>query len=158
MPLRVADKSVVLKVSIKELRHLYGHVNRNWLNLKTRTLGLIAGEVAMVSFVFSRFSVPTATYGRVFLGAGIALVSLTFIALLWVLATSSWKIPFDIATSKSIYRRFNNEQEFMEHLKEDYEDCISHCLPRFASRARVYNFSLIGFSIGLIILLVLKFK
>lgn len=159
MPIKDDDKPEVIKTSIQELKSLYQRIDTNWINLKNRTLGLLAGEVAVVSFIFTDNTfVPKEIYGRVYFAVGIGLVSLAFALLLFILATSSWRMPYDVETSQKLYKRFDSHLDFLEHIREDYEQCINFCLVKMAFRARLYNISLLALSSGIIMLLVLRFR
>lgn len=160
MALPDKDKEPATLIVLDDLRRLFDHLSSNYHTLKNRVLGLIAGEVAITSFIFSdggfRFSEFTSAE-RIFFFIGGGLLSVAFGQLIWIIATADWQIPMSPEDSKDLYKRFNSKLDYLEHIKKDYENCINFCLGKVSLRARVYNRTLFVLSGGIIIMLVLKF-
>lgn len=160
MALPNAEKEKAVQMVIDDLRRLYDRVASNYGNLKNRVLGLIAGEVAIASFVFSGddFNVTTFTPAeKIFMGVGILLLAVAFGLLLWIVATADWQVPLDLKESRKLYQRYNSTLHYLEEIKEDYENCTEYCVAKLSSRATAYNRSLFILSSGIIIMLVIKF-
>lgn len=160
MALPDKDKEATILIVLDDLRRLFDHVATNYSNLKSRVLGLIAGEVAIVSFIFSGTGIHPSKFTsteKIFFGAGIALLTLSFGLLLWIIATAYWEIPLDIKASRELYKRFDSKIDYLEHIKEDYENCSEYSLKKMGTRSTVYNRVLIILSVGILILLVIKF-
>lgn len=160
MPLPQKDKEPTVAIVLDDLRRLYDHISANYQSLKNRVLALIAGEVAIVSFIFSGdgFELDKFTSAeRIFFFLGVILLGVAFGLLLWIVSTADWQIPLDVGESKKLYQRFNSKLDYMEHIKDDYEGCVVYCLGRMATRAKVYNRTLFILSSAILILLVIKF-
>jgi hypothetical protein len=160
MALPESDKEETIKLALEDLRRLYDHISHNYDSLKNRVLALIAGEVAIASYIFSGKDFDIAKQGtpeNIFFGIGVGLLAVSFGALLWIVSTASWVIPLDLSESQKLYKRYNSKLEYLEYIKEDYEDCTALCLRKMATRARVYNVTLFILSGAIIMLLVVKF-
>jgi len=160
MALPEKDKIETIQIVIDDLRRLFDHISNNYSSLKNRVLGLIAGEVAVISFIFSGkgFNLKMFTSAeKIFFFAGVALLAVAFGQLLWIIGTADWQIPLDLKESKKLYKRFNSKLDYLEDIKEDYESCIEFCLGKMSIRARVYNRTLFILSGAIIIMLVIKF-
>ncbi|HJP96504.1 MAG TPA: hypothetical protein VJ843_03980 [Candidatus Saccharimonadales bacterium] len=160
MSLPEGDKEATLLLLIDDLRRLYDHLSTNYHDLKNRVLALIAGELAIVTFIFSGKSLELSKFTSaeiIFFSVGIGLMALAFGMLLWIVATADWLIPLDLNESRKLYKRYNSKLDYLEYIKEDYEACTEHCLRKVAIRAKVYNRTLLVLSCAIIILLVIKF-
>jgi len=51
-PSYTVDEKSILNMSMRELRHVYDHICNIFDQLRVKALTLIAGEVAIVSFIF----------------------------------------------------------------------------------------------------------
>lgn len=160
MPLPEDDKEETIQIVIDDLRRLFDHISNNYGSLKNRVLGLIAGEVAITSFLFSGkgFNVTKFTPAeKIFFSIGVLLLAVAFGQLLWIISTADWQIPLDLKESRKLYKKFSSKLEYLEDIKEDYESCIEFCLGKMSTRAKVYNRTLFILSTGIIIMLVMKF-
>lgn len=154
------DKEETLQIVLSDLRRLFDHISTNYNALKSRVLGLIAGLVAVVSFIFSGEGLHPSEFSdaeKIFFGVGSILLAGSFVLLLWVVATAYWEIPADIKITKKLYSRFSSKLEWLEDIKEDYENCVAYSVRKLNTRAKITNLVLVLLSIGIIILLVLKF-
>lgn len=152
----------LVKLSLEELRHLFNRITRIYDNLKSRTLAIVAGEVAVVSFIFSGKGITidkdTDLAVKIFYLVGILMVGIAFLILLWIISTSNWKLPYDTTESRKLKAWYDSEIKLLTTIKEDYETCIDFCLSKIASRGKIFNITLIILSAGVIILMVLKFS
>lgn len=150
----------ILRAAVDELRRLYDRLSNIYDGLKVKVLALIAGEVAIISFIFSGQSVkiPEEPYGVIFFATGLAAMAVAFGLLLWVISTADWLVPHDTKESRLLHKRYKTEEEFLEYLKDDYESCIDHCAGKIKKRSAVFNKTVLVLSSGVTILLVLKFS
>lgn len=153
------DKVQVLETNMEELRRLYDRLTSLYDNIKIKVLALIAGELAIVPFIFSENArlMPSELYGIIFSSIGIACIALSFGLLLWAISTADWLVPLDLKESHKLHERYKNKQEYLEYLKSDYEECIVHCLKKIKTRAKIFNVTLMLFSAGAFIIFVLKY-
>jgi hypothetical protein len=160
MALPETDKEETILIVLEDLRRLFDEISRNYNQLKTRALGLIAGEVALVSFVFSGNGINVTKLSVteiVFFGIGAVLLAVSFALFLWIVSTHQWEVPLDLKESKKLYRRFSSKLDWLENIKEDYENCIERCLRKTRSRSAAFNKALMTLSCGIIIMLVIRF-
>jgi hypothetical protein len=160
MALPEGDKEPTTLIVLDDLRRLFDHISANYANLKNRALGLLAGEVAITSFIFSgdKFNLKYFTSAeKILFLAGIILLAVAFGFLLWIVATAGWQIPLGLNESKKLYKRFHSKLEYLEDIKEDYEECIGYCLSKMESRSKAFNRTLYVLASAIIIMLVIKF-
>lgn len=160
MALPKPDREETIRSVLVDLRRLYDHISSNYDSLKNRVLALIAGEVAIASFIFGDEKIKLAkmtSAEEIFFFMGVMLLAVSFGALLWIISTASWIIPLDLEASEQIYDRFDSKLKYLEYIQKDYENSIRHCLKKMSARAKVYNITLFVLSSAIIILLVIKF-
>src|SRR6266404_7417319 len=157
------DKEL-LELGVEELRRAYDHISRSFEQLRTKALALIAGEVAIVSFIFSSnqprngilgHSVPI--YGIVMFGIGIALLVIAGLIFLYVSSTSHWSHPPDEKDMVNLHKNFNNRTEFLEQLRLEYITAIPECIKKISPRARRFMVGVYMLVIGIFILLLIKY-
>src|ERR1700722_6232309 len=94
------EKRIISKLALKELHRLYDHLCRNYDQLRLKTLALLAGEVAIITFIFSStvYSggkmiplLPAENYGKVFYWGGVIIIGLAFILFLSVISKVTWQ-------------------------------------------------------------------
>jgi hypothetical protein len=159
------DYKELLTLSVGELRRLYDHVSTSFDNLRTKGLALLAGEVAIVTFLFSAdgshkalLAHQTPVYGIIFYGVGIFLLALAFLALLYVIASVPWKHPPDHQDVVNLTDRFNDSPiKFLEYLQREYLACISHCAGLLTVKAKRFMWAVYSLSLGIFIVLMLKY-
>ena len=82
---------------------------------------------------------------------------MSFGLLIWIISTTHWIIPLDIADSKKLHKRYKNKLEYLEFIKGDYEETVQFCLDKHELRSKTFNKVLIALTCGILILLVIKF-
>ncbi len=150
------DEKVLLG-SIDELRRVYDHITNIYDQLRVKALALIAGEVAIVTFIFvgdpSRY-VPEGVDRLIFFYAGIIALLAAFGLLLWVISSVEWSIPHGIESSKTQLSKHKSYLSFLKYLHDDYTQVVSHCNKIVSNKCKKFNWVVYLLSAGVIILLV----
>ncbi len=152
------DRIEILKIAIREMRSTFNHVSNIYDQLRIKALGVLAGEVALISFMFSGngVSIPGETYGKIFFFTGVVFLGAAFGLLLWTLSPLAWKIPYDQFSSENL-KKYKTEEEFLEYLNDDHVAATRHCTKYVSLRAKRFSWTLYLLSAGAIILMVIKF-
>ena len=104
MALPESDKESTVQLVIDDLRRLFDEVSSTYGSLKSRALGMLAGEVALVTFIFSGDGIKLLRLSdseRVFFGFGALALIISFGLLLWIVSTRQWLVPLDLKDSKN---------------------------------------------------------
>lgn len=152
----------ILHISLEEQRRLYDNTGHIYDQLRIKSLTLIAGEVAIVTFLFTGWNVHKVLVGSdriFFLFAGIILMAMAFTLLLWTISTVSWKMAHDFSKAQQWFvdKNRNTERAFLEYLHDDYCHVNAECLKIVSSRCTKFNWSLFMLSAGVIMVMVIKF-
>jgi ABC-type enterobactin transport system permease subunit len=146
-----------LLTAVKELHRIYDHISNTYDQLRIKALALIAGEIAVVSFIFAGdFKLPKVVYGIVFFGVGIGSLVAAFIVFLLTISSLNWAIPVEFKEIREI-EKYENEAKFLEYVRKDYLEAVEHCLSVVNRRVRRFDLGLYLLLFGAIILLVIKF-
>lgn len=87
-----------------------------------------------------------------------ALLGLAFGMFLYVIKPVEWLIPLDLSEAEKLHKRYKTLESFYEYIIEDYIGCIKHCLTKHKTRSNVFNAALYSLIVGVIILMVIKFR
>jgi hypothetical protein len=142
------------------MERLYDSVETSFEQLRTKALALIAGEVAIVAFLFAtntNLGSMVPVYGIVFYGLGVFLLALSFILLLSVVATVHWKHPVGANDVKKLNEYSGNVEKFLTFIKNDHAQTISYCTNKLNARANRFSAAIYALSIGLFLLIVIKY-
>jgi hypothetical protein len=156
------DKLEIIKASIKEQKRIYDHTSNIYDQLRIKALALIAGEVAIVTFLFSDWNIKKVIHDadrQFFFFAGIVLLGLAFAFLLWIISTVAWKIPHNLNKANQLMSDKNNntEQSFLEYLHDDYTTVNAHIMPLVDHKCQRFNWTIFLLAAGVIIEMVIKF-
>lgn len=155
------DNIKIIKASIVELRHSHEHISNIYDQLRLKALALIAGEVAIVSFIFGdeKTKIPEESDRKVFFFVGLILLGLSFGALLWIISTVRWKLPHDFAKANDLLsdKNRNTEIAFFKCLHDDFCDVNEHNNKIVSNKCKKFNWVVYALSAGVIILMVMKF-
>jgi hypothetical protein len=163
---KLENDKELLEITLLELRRLHGAITQSFDNLRGKALALLAGEVAIVTFLFSAsdgkqkafFHDQVPTYGIVFYGLGIALLGVAFLIFLYVISTVSWHQPPEEKDVANITDRFNHDPlKFLEYLKDEYIESINHCGKITSTKAIRFMWGVYSLSLGIFIILMLKY-
>lgn len=158
------DYIELLKECVGELRRLYDNISNSFEQLRTKALAILAGEVAIITFLFaptdngSFFGPVVPVYGFVVFGLGIALLIIAFGMFLTVLSSVGWTHPPEEKDIVDLKKRFNNSPvEFLEYLKGEYMGAIKHCIGKTNSRAKRFMIGIYSFSAGITMVVLIKY-
>lgn len=155
---RADEEARIIRDSLDELRLFFKHITNIYDQLRIKCLALIAGEVAIVTWIFSSgYPFPRSYYIRVLLFGGVACLLVAFGVLLWAISAMEWKIPHNVETSLELKHKYKTEQALLEYLHDDYVGVIRHCLPLITKRSKRVNIPIYLVIIGVTIVLVVKF-
>jgi len=155
------DEIKLLQSVIHELQRLYDNVATSFAGLRSRALALLGGEIAVASFLFGTdysFKNLNVIDDLVFLFAGILLLLIALILLLMILQPTAWNCPPDTKDTNNLKERFDNsELLFLRYIKSEYEEAIEDIVRVTNLRSSLLTWALRSLSIGILILLVLKY-
>lgn len=153
------EKVKILHLSIDESRRTYDHIANTYDQLRAKALAIIAGEIAIVAFIFTGDSlkIPHVYYGLIFFFVAIVFMLAAFGGLLWTLAALQWRIPSDLAQTSKLLTSYDTELEFLEYLNDDYSAVAQYCAQCVDKKSKMFDKALYFLEAGAIILLVLKF-
>lgn len=149
----------VLKLALSEYRHVYDHVAKGYDQLRIKALAMLAGEVALGTFIFSSSTliVPREYYGKVFFFSGIFFLLASLGIILSTLRSMDWKIPSDPDDVQALKTKFSTEKDYLKFIVDDYLMCIHFCKNLSEKRVGRFNWAIIALSVSAIMLLVIKF-
>lgn len=156
------DKIGILKISIRELENNYNRISNIYDQLRIKALALIAGEVAIVTFLFTHWDFRKVLEGSdriIFFFTGVVLLSLAFGILLWVISTVEWKIPHDTRRADTLLndKNYDSELAFLKYLNDDYAKVNEFCNSLVSRKCKRFNWTVFLLAIGVIIVMVIKF-
>lgn len=161
------QKVIVLRIALDELRRVHDHISNIYDQLRVRILALLAGQVAIVTFLFSgnketRINIPADDAGRIFLSIGAASMILAFTLFVYLIAsTRGWPIPGDMDEIEQIDNgldnRYDTEEKFLLFLRKDYLNGNRECMKILSRKAIKFNLALYLLLAGAIILLIIKY-
>ncbi len=152
----------IIKTSIEEQKRIYDHTSNIYDQLRIKALALIAGEVAMVTFLFSNWNFRKSIHDsdrEFFFITGIIFLGLAFGFLLWIISTVEWKMPHSLSKAKQLLGNKNNdtEQSFLEELHDDYTSVNGYIMPLVGHKCKKFNWTVFLLAAGVIIIMVIKF-
>lgn len=153
------DETEILKLSIIELRKTFDRISNIYDQLRIKAMGVLGGEVAVVTFMFSGngIPIPTIVYGRIFFFVGIVLLGIAFGLLLWTISPLEWKMPYDQYLTAELKARFRSSKDFLVYLNDDHVEAVKHCQKYVGIRGKRFTWTIYLLSVGAIILMVIKF-
>jgi hypothetical protein len=158
-----SDRGKTLGLSLEELRRHYDAITTGFDSLRSKALGVLVGELAVVTFLFSaqapanQFSINTVATA-IFLGIGVFLLAMGFILSLWVSSPTSWTHPPETKIVNNNGKWFQDDPDKLtEYLHDEYIEAIKWCGAKASKRADMLTWAIYGMAIGILILAVLKF-
>jgi hypothetical protein len=156
--IKESETLAILQANLIELRRTYDHVSNIYDQLRIKALTFIAGEIAIVTFLFaSNIKYPSLLYGQMIFWAGILSFLCSFSVLLWTIAAVQWRIPCDFEKFENMKKKFSSEIALTEYVHNEYVSAIAHCLPLVSMKSRRFNTTIYFLSVGVIIILLLKY-
>ncbi len=164
---RADEEKELLRICVNELQRLYDNIDDSFNHVRTKALALLAGEVAIVAFLFSVdgsgsgrsfFEDGAPFYGVALYVLGVALLGIAFVSFLYVVSSVHWTHPPELKDLKDIRKRFHsNSVEFLEYLKSEYSDAINHCIRKCNARSKGFMLGAYTLVFGILIMLLLKY-
>lgn len=159
MAYKETEETKVLQGSIDELRRTYDHITNIYDQLRLKALALIAGEVAIVAFIFTDYTnsknfVPVGTDRQVIFFGAIAALGLAFGFLLWVISSVPWKLAHDTVKSGKLHKDYSTHKEFLEYLNDYYCDVLDYCNKLVSNKCKKFNWVVYLLAAGVILLLI----
>lgn len=158
------DREEFIETGVEELRRLHRAITQSYDAIKVKALALLAGEVAIVTFLFADNSLTRKTpmdvviYVAIFHFVGIFLLSMAFILFLHVISPVQWRQPPETKIIRHMDEWFgHNREKFLLHMREEYMDAIANCEAKLAAKARRFILAIYFLSIGIVILVLLKY-
>jgi len=145
------------------LRRLYDSITGSFDHLRTKALGLLAGEIAIITFLFAAKPTDNGFNIRIvsnfiFFFVGVTLMTASCILLINVLASSKWGHPPETKDTKKMKSRIGlTRLKVLLYLKEDYENTITMCAQILSKRAERFMWAVYTFILAAFILVVLKY-
>jgi len=156
MPTRI-EEIEVLKQTILELRRRYDHINNAYDQLRFKVLGLLGGEVAGVTFIFSSGGfMPDQNYGKVFYVMGIVLIVAAFSLLMSLISSVEWSLPLEVKKLKEHKKNPPDELGFLEYIRDEYLTCVRKTIDQYEIRMKRFDRTVYILVAGVIMLLVIK--
>jgi hypothetical protein len=126
---------------------------------------MIAGEVAIVAFLFSdqnaKLARPHDLAGQIFFLAGFLGLWAAFILLIRSIVSGAWYLPGDMDEIEQLYNgndnRYDTEEKLLFFLRKDYLDGNRECIKIINQRASWVNWGLYMLLGSVIILIALKY-
>ncbi len=152
------EEEKTLAVAIEEQRRAYDHISNIYDQLRIKALALIAGEVAVITFIFSGDSARYAPIGvdrMIFFYTGIALLLASAVILLWIVSTVGWKLAHSSMSSLTLRNEYPTHLKFLRYLNDDYCKVNAHCQGIINKKCARFNVVVYLMPIGVIMLLVI---
>ena len=147
------EKEKVAQTSVDELRRKYTELTTSFDQLRTKVLAFIAGEIALVAFLFaSGMNIPSVIYGILFFSVGFGFVTASFVILSFSLRGADWHSP---GPSRPTQEPTNLSA--LTKACEDYSSAIENNAPIYARRSKMFDTALMLLLIGVTILLAIKY-
>jgi hypothetical protein len=157
------DKTKSLNYCLVEQRRLYDNILTTIEGLRTKALALLAGEIALVTFLFDSdfknfFTQDTPVYGFVFFGIGLCLLIVAAAFFLMVISSISFSHPPTSDDIKYLEKRYYKDSDsFLEKMVENYDSCIISIIKIANSRAKKFMYGVYCFSGGIAITILIKY-
>lgn len=155
------EKALYIEVN-SELRRFYDLICGSFEHVKNKALGLMIGEVAIATFLFSDFNLKTSgvnpIYGYVIFGIAIALLIFAFVIFLMGISTAKWQYPTEEYDMKNPTDKFKGSSlEYQKYLHGEYLQKIGHCNDLSSRRAKRFMYGAYALSAGVFIIILVKY-
>lgn len=152
------DELAILRLSLVEMQRTYDHITNIYDQLRVKALAFIAGEVAIVTFLFTAEVMwPNILYGKVLFLSAIVSLLLAFGLLLWTIASVQWKIPCDFERCKDMACTHSTELKMARYIHDEYLSVLNYCIPLVDKKAKKFNLTIYLLSASVIIVLLIKY-
>lgn len=164
----IKNEIELYKLVNKDLRRFYDYIVRSFDRLRNKALALLAGEVAISTFLFQDFhlvrydyhhhALPIPVYGYAMFGAGLLFLILSYVAFLHVISSTHWEFPTEEHDMKNPTERFqNNLLKYQKYLHSEYLQKIDYCNNKVYNRAKRFMQGTYLLTAGVILILLVKY-
>lgn len=156
------NKAAILKAAVEEQRHFYHCISNTFDQLRIKALTLIAGEVAIITFLFvggeegSKISLTRIDVIILF-AVAVGCLLVAFGLLLWTISTVIWKQAHGYMSSEEILKKYKSEQDFLHYLNNDYANINMHNANVIAPKLKRFNWIVYLLSAGAVLILLIKY-
>lgn len=156
------QQTLILRAAVEEQRHFYNCISNTFDQLRVKALALIAGEVAIVTFLFVGGDTSVINnLNRVdiviLFGAAVTCLLLAFGLLLWTISTVVWKQAHGFVRSTKLLKTYATEREFLQYLNNDYATINKHNATVITPKLKRFNWIVYLLSAGAILVLLIKY-
>ncbi|HMH70617.1 MAG TPA: hypothetical protein VK502_04405 [Candidatus Saccharimonadales bacterium] len=152
------EKAKIVNINLTEMRRTFDHISNIYDQMRLKALGFIAGEIAIVTFLFSAsVKFPDVLYGQIIFLTAVIMLCVAFGLLMWTISTVGWRIPCDFEGHKKTIRKYPSELALLECIHDDYIGAINDANTVVTKRARRFNWTIYLLSAGVIIILLVKY-
>lgn len=150
------------KVSQQELDKLYSGVSDAYASIQTKALALLAGEVAVLTFLFtaepSTFPRPYIIFAIIIYAIGIILLGLAFVFFLWAASPSEWHQPPETKDLEDVEDRFRNDVlRLYSYLNKEYVSAIRAGVNKVNFKANKLKWGTYFLFIGIALIALIRF-
>lgn len=148
----------ILNVNIDEMRRTFDHISNIYDQLRIKALAFVAGEIAIVTFLFATsVPFPHLLYGQILFISSVIALLLASGLLFWTITTIPWKIPCDFVDHKQTLERYKDELSMTRYVHDEYVRVLEYCVPVVSKKAKRFNLTIYLLSAGVIIVLLIKY-
>lgn len=158
------DEELLLIETVGELRRLYDYVVASFDAVRNKALALLVGEVAIVTFLFSRnpgeglIKNGAPLYGYVALALGIALLVFAAFRYFTVIATIQWVFPTEDYDMKNPTEKFKHSRLlFLRYLHAEYMSKAPKCIAKVKQRSDWFMHATIALAIGILLIILVRY-
>ncbi|MBL8159368.1 hypothetical protein JNJ66_02840 [Candidatus Saccharibacteria bacterium] len=149
----IAEREKVALFNLEELRRKYDELTASFDQLRNKVLAFIAGEIALIAFLFSNgITIPGTVFGVFFFLFGSGSITASFILLGISLRGATWHSPGSTTPSQT-----TSSLGALNKAYKNYSAAINNNMTIYSKRSRMFDNALTLLLIGVIILLVIKY-
>lgn len=160
-PKNTVEQEKILQSALEEVRIKYQNLNATYTSLGSKIFTLIATELVILTFIFSfevgdnqaLFQLDSPALVT-FFGIGTTATVIALGLLFWAATSNKWAEP---AEKKELsLLRYLTHIDYLQDMKDDYLIAIRFCAGRYSQRRIAFDWSVILFVFGAILLMVIK--
>ena len=148
-----------LRLKLDELRRTDDQTNNDFDQLRMKSLAMIAGVLALATFIFSSDSlrIPHEYYGCIFFFLGVGLFVGSLGMLLWTVGAAEWKTPGNAESPQRLRTDNANYVRYLERVIDDYNQAVTDNIALVTKRSKRFNWALYLLALSSMMLLTMKF-
>lgn len=147
----------ILMIAIQEQHRVYDWISVAYEQVRVKILTFLGGGLASLTFLYSGgdLFIPKQVYGDIFYFAGLTMVLVALMVLVFSLKPLYWQFPTDSKDLTKI-KKYRSKLEYLEYVKESYLECYTTNISAYNYKQKLFNISLYPLIFGVIILVVIK--